>query len=103
MFILEESNNETDSVLSAAHFELGTEGKCYGALITIISSGQTLSIPIPIPSGETITVSVKGLRIRQLEAIEYMGRRYTRTLDFPSPGEFYWNIAQESLTINGLK
>ncbi|HEY9610504.1 hypothetical protein [Allocoleopsis sp.] len=91
MFILEGSNNETDNALSAAHFELGTGVACYGALIAVIGSegAETLILPAPNPINQVVEVGVKGLKINRLDAIEYMGRRYTRTLGKPEPGEFY--------------
>lgn len=108
MFVLEGSNNQTDNALSAAYFELGTGQPCYGALIAICASQQRsaiaglegdkkLFIPIPTPVTNTVEVSVKGLRIRRLEAIEYMERRYTRSMGEPTPGEFYWDIEREVL------
>ncbi len=99
MFILEGSNNETDNSLSSAYFELGTGAKCYGALIAVvgIEGGNAIALPIPTPTTSVVEVSVKGLRIRKLDAIEYMGRRYTRSLAEPQPGEFYWDIEREVL------
>lgn len=100
MFILEGSNNKTDNALSAAHFELGTGEACYGALIAIVGSegDKTLTLPAPAPASQ-IEVSVKGLRITRLSAIEYMGRRYTRTLGVPNKGEFYWDTERETLIL----
>lgn len=93
MFILEGSNNETDNSLSAAHFELGTGEECHGAVVLMgIENASTLTLPTPNSSG-IIEVSVKGLRIGRLDAIEFMGRRYTRSLREPNPGEFYWDAA----------
>lgn len=100
MFILEGSNNETDNTLSAVHFELGTGENCYGALIAIVGSegDKALTLPAPAPANQ-IEVSVKGLRITRLSAIEYMGRRYTRNLSEPQLGEFYWDTGREVLIL----
>lgn len=104
MFILENSNNETDNTLSAAHFELGIGQPCYGALIAAIGieGDKTLTLPAPSPTGSMVEVSVKGLRINRLDAIEYMGHRYTRTLGEPDAGEFYWDTESAILAIKVL-
>ncbi len=101
MFTLEGSNNETNNALSSAHFELGTGKECYGALIAVIGleGNKSISLPIPTPTTHVIEVSVKGLRIKRLDAIEYMGRRYTRSLGEPQPGEFYWDTEQKTLKL----
>lgn len=101
VFILEGSNNETDNAISSAHFELGTGEKCYGALIAIVGSegDKTLTLPAPAPANQVVEVSVKGLRITRLSAIEYMSKRYTRSLGEPQPGEFYWDVERETLKV----
>ena len=99
MFILEGANNETDNALSAAHFELGTGEECHGAVVIIgIENASTLTLPVPNTTG-IIEVSVNGLRIRRLDAIEFMGCRYTRSLGEPNAGEFYWNRDRDVLTL----
>jgi hypothetical protein len=102
VFTLEGFNNETDNSLSSAHFELGTGKACYGALIAVIGleGNKSLSFHIPTPTTSVIEVSVKGLRIKRLDAIEYMRRRYTRSLGEPQPGEFYWDTEGKTLKLS---
>lgn len=100
MFVLEGSNNRTESQSGGAIFELGTGKPYYGALIAIAGTeGKSITIPLPQYSGDTVVINVSSLPLRRVDAIEIAGRRYVQTNGELRSGEFFWDVGREVILV----
>ncbi len=101
MFVLDGSNNRSDSNFSGAFFVLGTDEPRHGALLgrVGIEGSKSITVPLPHYQGDVVAISVKGMRLRRVDAVEIGGIRYVPTSGELQAGEFFFNSREEVIWI----